>query len=73
MCFVDHEGRIPGDLPARFAIPGSPIWDVVRLCVRYSMLPDFLTERIVSKNPCLAPFVARLLGATYYHYLHIQF
>lgn len=54
LCFVGHEGGIPGDLPARFAVPRSPIRDVVSICAHYSVLPILFTERLVPKNPSLA-------------------
>lgn len=55
MYFMDRQGGSPGDPPARLALPGSPVQDVIRLCDCYSVLSDLFAERLVSKFPHLAP------------------
>jgi hypothetical protein len=53
MYSVADEGGISGYLSTRFSVSGSPVRNVVSLCDRFSVLPDLITEHIVSKNPCL--------------------
>jgi len=53
MYFVADEDIISGGLPPRFTVSRSTIRNVVCLCDYYPVLPDFINQYIVSKNPCL--------------------
>ncbi len=53
MYFVADEGIISVDLPTRFTVSRSTIRNVVSLCGYYPVLPDFINQYIVPKNPCL--------------------